>query len=308
MEPNGFRVFPVTSKDVLHDFVLDYSQRLGWLPGEMDDELMWASGPGCYHVGELDGVRITGIAMVLLNDSYGYVSYYFCEEKHRGKGYAYKTWKTARAAISPKVNLALDSVLSAIPLYEREGFKKAWKLAQYIVDVSFILEAYKGIEAPSGVTVAPATTGVDFAKLKLYVEGVVGFTFARPELLHKWITLPTHMAVVATDTGSGDVVGFAAVRKIHRNDKTGTSGYNLGPLLADNAEIARTLLHILACKADPSQKFTIVFPGQEMNPACIQVKDEIKARSYIDLVRMYNGHKPPMKKEKCFAVFTDLLG
>ena len=43
---HGFlQVSRIISKEVMHDFVLDYCQRLGWIPGKMDDELYWIPGP-----------------------------------------------------------------------------------------------------------------------------------------------------------------------------------------------------------------------------------------------------------------------
>ena len=298
----AFRVHPIRSKDILK-YVLEYSDQLGWLPGKMDVELMWASGPG-FYVGEINGARITSVSMVEVGHNYGYVSYYFCDEKHRGKGYAYKTWKTARASVSPEVNLALDAELSFSSLYEREGFKRAWGFASCAVDVSSVLEAYRSKKLCDGVIITPATE-VDFTKLKLYVEDAIGFTFVLPDLLQKWITLPTHTAMAATDTGSGAVVGFVAIRETmdcHKN------GYNLAPLLADSASIARALLYAMASKINNlNHHFNVNIISQEFNPCAAEIRDEVKAKHCQDVVRMYTKHELPMKKEKNFSVFVALL-
>lgn len=90
----------------------------------MDDVLNWVAGPegaGTY-VGELNGQPITGVTMIQYGDTYSWVDRYFCEEKYRGKGYAYKTWKIARAALNLQVNIGLNAVTPACFLYEREGF------------------------------------------------------------------------------------------------------------------------------------------------------------------------------------------
>ena len=42
-------------------------------------------GKGVY-VGELNGQIVTGIVMIQQNDTYGWVSMYFCKEEHHGKG------------------------------------------------------------------------------------------------------------------------------------------------------------------------------------------------------------------------------
>ena len=232
-------VKPVTSKEIVRDYVLNYCERQGWAPGKMDDVLYWVAGPekgaGLY-VGELHGQPITGVAMVQHNEVYAYVSMFFCEEEHRGKGYALKTWKTTREALNPQTNLCLDAVLSATAFYERDGFKRSFATIYDYFSVSSILRAYETLSMPDGVTIAAATE-VNFAKLKFYVEDVMGFTFAQNDLLEKWITLPTHKALVAVQ--NGDIAGFCTLKECINLEG---DGYQLAPLLADSGDIARLLL------------------------------------------------------------------
>ena len=305
METKELKVSQVTSKQVMHDYVLDYCQRSKRIPGKMDDELDWIAGPegkGVY-VGELNGQKVTGVAMIQHNDSYGWVGMYFCEEEHRGKGLAFKTWKTVRAAIDPKLNLGLDGIVSKAHLYEREGFKRAWNISVDYLFVSSILEVYDNMTTPDGVIIKTATE-VDFAKLKLYTEDVIGVKFDRPGLLEKWITLPTHTALVAVND-NGDVVGFATIRETINLNK---DGYRLGPLLADNGDIARYLLLKLAKGVNVAQKF-VIFILYETNAEAKKILDELKKDHYADVVRMYTGDEPPLKKEKYFGTFSiELVG
>ena len=298
------KVSEVTSKDVIRDFVLDYCQRLGWTPGKMDDELYWVAGSeriGIY-VGELNGQKVTGVAMIQHNDTYGWIGLYFCEEEHRGKGLAFKTWKTARAAIDPKINLGLDAVVSAASLYEREGFKRAWQLSFYNLFVSSILEVYDNMTGADGIIIKSATE-VDFAKVKLYTEDVIGVIFDRSELLEKWITLSTHTALVAVND-NGDVVGFATIRETINLKE---DGYRLAPLLADNGDIARFLILKLAKGVDSTQKIGIYVP--EINAESMKIVNEVKGQHHNNLVRMYTGEEVPLKKEKYFGAFSaELVG
>ena len=306
---HGLQVSRVISKEVMRDFVFD-SQRLGWILGKMDDELYWIAGPegkGVY-VGELNHQKVTGIAMIQYNDTYGRVSMYFCVEEHCGKGFAFKTWKTARAAIDPKVSLSLESIVSTVHLYEREGFKSAWKLSLYNFYVPSILEACDSITAHNSVSVTiKSATEVDFAKLKLYTEDVIGFKFDRAELLEKWITLPTHTALAAVND-NGDVVGFATIRETINLKE---DGYHLGPLLADNGDIARFLLLKLAKGVDSTQNLVfrvIIIP--EINTEALKIANEVKGDHNVGAiyVRMYTGDELPVKKEKYFGLFSFLTG
>ena len=308
-ETKELKVSQVTSKQVMRDFVLDYCQRLGWIPGKMDDKLYWIAGPegkGVY-VGELNGQKVTGVAMIQHNDSYGWVGMYFCEEEHRGKGFAFKMWKTARTAIDPKVNLGLDSVVSKVHLYEREGFKSAWKLSLYNFYVPSIFEAYDSITVHNNACVAiKLATEVDFVKLKLYTEDVIGFKFDRPGLLEKWITLPTHTALAAVND-NGDVVGFGTIRETINLKE---DGYLLAPLQADNIDIARFLLLKLAKGVDSTQNLVFRVYIPEINTEALEIVNEVKGDHNVGAIyiRMYTGDELPVKKEKYFGLFSFLIG
>ena len=156
----SFEVERIGSKEEMRDFVLDYCRRLGWLPGKMDHELNWAVGPegvGMY-IGRLNGKPITGVGMFQHNNSYAWVGLYFCEEEHRGKGFAFKTWKVARAALKPNSNVGLDAMVTAAHLYEKDGFKRAFEVNFSFFPVSAVTKVYGNMNAQDfGVSIKPAT-------------------------------------------------------------------------------------------------------------------------------------------------------
>ena len=268
----------------------------------MDDELFWAGGKS-FYVGELKGEKITGICMIQHSDSYCYGGAFYCEEEHRGKWYSYKTLKTALAAIDPSVNITCDAIPSAARMYERVGFKRFWMTSYEYLMVSSILDAYSNMAVPSGVSVKPAAE-VDFSKFKLYVEDVIGITFAHPGVLEKWITLPTHTAMVAVDDNTGDIVGFVTFRETINLSQ---DGYILAPLLADNSAIAHFLLLTSARVVESAQKF---FTGLlHTNPFAKKIEAEVQTEWGYDTVRMYTKEELPMKNEKYFATFSpSILG
>ncbi len=298
-------VAQVVSKAVMHDFVLDYSDRMEWIPGKMDDTLYWAVGQGAgVYVGTLNEQPITGVAMFQHNESYAFIGLYFCEEQYRGKSYGLKTWRVARASLNPDVNLALDAVPSAVSLYEREGFKRSWISSFYALSTTTIVQEYSNHPAillhKREVWTVPANTA-DFQKLKLYVENGIGVSFARPDFLDKWITLPSHTALVALNENQ-DIVGFGVIRETIAVDK---NGYRLAPLLADSGDIARILLYTLAKDVCPKQKFTIVAPA--VNPEVKRIVTELN-RDCVEKginIRMYTKADPPILAAKYFSLFAD---
>jgi GNAT superfamily N-acetyltransferase len=266
VDSGNFKVSPA-SKDVIKDYVVPYTETMVGSIGKMDEELYWAAGPGIY-VGELEGELISGVAMIQHSEAYGFASLYYCEDDHRGKGFGFKTWQTSRAAIDQKVNIGLDAVLSAVHIYERSGFKRAWDVGFYYLHVSSIIEAYRNLSV-ANISTKPATA-VDFAELRLYTEDVIGINFAQAGLLEKYVTLPTHVAVVAVSE-SGKIVGFAVIRECRNNGE-----HRLAPLLADMGDIARLLLLQLAKTVDSSQKFSVAVLD-EVNPEAKKITEERKS-------------------------------
>ena len=301
-----FEVRRIGSKEEVQDFILEYFQGLRWMPARMDRELMWAAGPegaGMY-IGRLNGKPITGVGMFQHSDNYAWVSFYFCEEEHRGKGFSFKTWKAARAALKPNSNVGLDSLATAAHLYEKDGFKRAFETNFCFFPVSSIVKVYGSMNAQDfGVSIKPATE-VEFKALKLYTENVTGITFDHDDLLKTLITLPLHSAVVVV-SNDGGIVGFACIRETVNFDE---DGYRLGPLLADSGDIGRLLLLDLASRADVSKKFGIYF-CDETNPDADKIKRELGASKVFTALRMYTGGEVPMKKERYFGlVGPDLAG
>ena len=57
---DSIRPVKVTSKEVIHFFVLGYAQKLSWVCGKMDHELNWISGTDSgtgVYVGDLNGTK-----------------------------------------------------------------------------------------------------------------------------------------------------------------------------------------------------------------------------------------------------------
>ena len=85
-----------------------------------------------------------------------------------GKGYALKTWKIAKEALNPDVNLVLESVPSAVSLYANEGFKQTWSSHFYSIPTMTIIDEYSGctviLQSNKNLVVSPHT--INFSKIK----------------------------------------------------------------------------------------------------------------------------------------------
>ena len=82
--------------------------------------------------------------------AFAFIDNYYCREEHRGKGYGLKTWKTALAAVGPRISLCLDATRTITPMYKQEGFKVVWHSHSVCkIAPSCILEAYSNIPTPN---------------------------------------------------------------------------------------------------------------------------------------------------------------
>ena len=131
------------------------------------------------------------------------------------------------------INTAADAVEEMVPIYQRVGLQPKWYEQRFDLVASQASFALSRTQCSPAVTIQPASE-VDFNDLLEYDTHV--HVFPRQVFLEKWISAPNcHASVTISDKGR--VVGYTVVRTtLKRGD-----GWRIGPLFADNAEIATSL-------------------------------------------------------------------
>ena len=207
---------------------------LGWKPGAMDHVSYFAADNTGFFVGELNGTVICCVSAVKYSESFAFVGQFMVDKPYRGWGYGMATWKTALSSLPEGCNIGGDSLEDKIGAYKRlMGVKPYWRNKHVIIAADQGSLALEGFSDPA--TVIQPVSEVSFNDLLEY-DTSVG-VYPRLAFLKQWTSAPNSYAFVATND-ERRVVGYTVVRKTLRPQ----DGWKIGPLYADNSNIAQSLL------------------------------------------------------------------
>jgi GNAT superfamily N-acetyltransferase len=263
---------------------LDLAATEGWNPGLEDAAAFYAADPDGFFVGELDGRPIAYISAVKYGNRYGFMGLYIVREGYRGKGYGFQMWQHAVNYLGDMVT-GLDGVPAQIENYRRDGFLYAYRQMRFRTDGA-------GMSADNSI--AEATPGSMFDQIADYDSSVFGIR--RTAFLNKWLQMP--QAAVFHTMSDSTVTGYAVVRKCG-------VGYKIGPLFADDADVAEALLLRCCTSQGPGPYF---FDVSDVNRPALALAEKYEMKMEFETARMYKNGKPEFPVEKVYGVTTFELG
>ena len=102
----------------------------GWNPGNSDAQAFFATDPGGFLVGRLDGEPVTCISVVKYGQGFGFLGFYIARPAVRGKAMASSVWNAGMARLAGR-NVGLDGVPAQQANYRKSGFRLAWNNVRY---------------------------------------------------------------------------------------------------------------------------------------------------------------------------------
>ena len=297
-----FRVRQICSAEEIAAVFLPREVELGWKPGALDHASFFSADETGFYAGELDGKVISCLSVVKYSKDYAFAGQYIVDKPYRGKGYGLATWKFSFHSLPDGCNWALNTIDQNVPMYGCNGFKPEWRIQRTTFKVS------QGL--PQGfiqnlVVIKPATQ-VSLKDLVDYDTSV--HVYARRSFLEKWISAPNCFSYAALNK-DGQIAGYAVVRSALKKE----DGWKLGPVFADDGNIARNLYCKIIEKVaaqDPTASITVDIPyGSGCNPEALGIAVDLSGTTEVNLVRMYTMGVPPlMPLHKIFAETTLELG
>ena len=305
MAHGKFTVRRLTTAEEVKELVCDKTVTANEKPGRLDHVNYFAVDNTGFYVGELDGQPISCISVVKHNDTYAFVGNYHVVEQYRGRGYGFLTWKTAMDSLNDDCNVGLHTVLHNETLYKKSGFQRAWINKRFRLVASQATSAFSGIQLSPRICVTPVPE-VDFEDILEYTTSVYGFE--RYSFLEKWANSSNSWGCVATNS-RGRIVGYANVRTTHPQNQW----WKIGPLLADDSQIARSLYKAILEKVSAEdQNGTVVVDvpfGTLFSSDTLQIVNELSGIHYTTYSRMYTKGLPSnMDLKKIFGLTTVQIG
>lgn len=275
----------MTRRDL--DIAVRWAAAEGWNPGRHDADCFYATDPSGFLMGWLDDEPIAAISIVKYGSSFGFLGFYIVKPAFRGQGYGFQIWQAGLNDLKGRT-IGLDGVVAQQPNYLKSGFELAYRNIRYEgfgCDVA---------SQPSTIQTVPLSS--------LSLDSIIAydrpfFPDDRQTFLQAWINQPdcTALGVVENQT----LVGYGILRPC-------IQGYKVGPLFAENADIADALLNALVTKVEPGQPFYLDVP--EVNPAAVAIAQKYGMTSMFETARMYCPTIPQLQTHKIFGVTTFELG
>ena len=276
----GFSIRQMTCAEL--ELALEWAAEEGWNPGLHDAGCFYAVDPQGFLIAHLDGEAIGCISAVAYDDHFGFLGLYIVRPAFRGKGYGWRLWQAGIAYLGERT-IGLDGVLAQQDNYKNSGFHLDYRNIRFQGQVQAAM--------PGNVVYL---SEVPFDQICAYDREL--FPARRQGFLRCWLDQPQAAAFGVRHHGS--LAGYGLLRRCR-------IGYKIGPLFADNPDLAEDLFQALAARAAGAPIFLDV---PEPNQAALSLAQRHGMDRVFETARMYTRQSPILPADRVFGVTTFELG
>ncbi len=264
------------------DLAIEWAAIEGWNPGLHDAECFHATDPDGFLIGYLGDEPVGCISVVAYDATFGFLGLYIVRPEFRGQGWGRKLWQAGMARLGNR-NIGLDGVVAQQDNYWKSGFRLDYRNIRY-----------EGLGKPANPSGMVDLSAVSFDRLLAYDSRM--FPVPRERFLRCWIRQPqvASRAVI----GNGALAGYGVIRPCRH-------GYKIGPLFADDENIAEDLFQALAAQA-PGAAIYLDVP--QTNVAAVMLAERHGMQKVFETARMYTRQPPAVPIGGIFGVTTFELG
>lgn len=285
MTKNKLIIRNMTKSEIMH-IAIAWANEQGWNPGLHDAESFFAQDPTGFFIATLDKVPIGCASAVIYDDNFAFFGFYIVKPDWRGQGYGFEITQQRLAYVGDR-NIGLDGVIDMCDKYARIGFVTA-----------HLNIRYRGKPIPHGIKTNRHIHLINdnlFNDILLYDQQY--FPAPRPLFLNEWLFPKEGQALVylsATQT----ILGYGVIRKCFKD-------YKIGPLFAENPEIAEELF-LQLINATSGQPFYLDIP--EPNKHALALVEKYGMQPCFKTNRMYSQGAPKIDLNHVFGITTFELG
>ncbi len=283
MEEGRYTIRTMARDEV--DTAIEWAAIEGWNPGLHDAACYFEADPEGFLVGLLDGDPIATLSAVRYGESFGFMGFYIVRPEFRGKGYGIRIWDAGLRYLEGR-NIGLDGVVDQQDNYRESGFGLAYRNVRY--------QGAGGGDAPEDAGL------VDLADLPFEAVGTYDARFFpadRTRFIESWIKQAGGHALGIRREGG--LKGYGVMRPCR-------SGYKIGPLFADDPDLAETLFRALTSRVGPSDPVFLDTP--EVNRAAVDMARRHGMEVVFETARMYTGEAPDLPVDRVFGVTSFEVG
>ena len=282
----------IKAKEV--EILLDWAAKEGWNPGIDDGSLFHTADPNGFFMAYEGARPVAGISVIQQGGAHGFLGLYICHPDYRGRGHGWAVWQAGMAYLDART-VGLDGVVEQQDNYRKSGFAFAYRNIRYAGTPTRQAVESSAVSIGGIETHCRRVQENDWTTLMKLDENVHGYR--RNPLLKAWLTdSNTRHSVVQESQGS--ITGYGTVRQCQQ-------GHKIGPLIADSAKNAQSLLANLISL---TQDGDIVLDVPEPNTQAIELAGCAGLEPTFETARMYKGLKPQADLQRLFGVTSFELG
>ena len=286
LRPDNLLVRSMTRTEL--DILIAWADSEGWNPGRYDADIFWDTDPDGFITAELNGEMIGGGSIVSYNGNFGFMGFFIIKPEYRGHGLGTKLWFARREKLQSRLNnsagIGMDGVFEMQPFYSKGGFKFAHREIRF---------EGTGRACPLPASVTSLST-VPFNLILDY--DAAHFPASRANFLKAWIAQPDSRALGVME--AEQLRGYGVIRRCE-------NGFKIGPLFADNANIALALFNGLSDHAAGEAVFIDV---PEINKSAMKIVKNKGMKEVFGCARMYFANKPKLPDAQIYGITSFELG
>jgi hypothetical protein len=270
------------------DLAIEWAAKEGWNPGLHDADVFWKTDPKGYVALEKDGGVIGSGSIVSYDSKFGFMGFFIIKPEFRGQGLGTKLWFWRKNKLLSRLNkgaaIGMDGVFNMQPFYSKGGFVFSHR----------DLRMESIAKADSYSDKVQKITSKDFETINKYDKKCFGID--RKTFLKGWLNLKDSISYKYID--GSEIKGYGVIRKCQK-------GYKIGPLFAENYEVAHELFKALSSYV-PGEVIYLDIP--ELNKDAVKLAKIYGMKEMFGCARMYHGKAPKLPYDKIFGITTFELG
>ena len=282
MQDSNYTIKTMSRKEV--NIAIEWAAAEGWNPGLHDAECYFTADPNGFLIGLIGDEPIATISVIKYGEFFGFLGFYIVKPEYRGKGYGIQIWNAGLKYLEGR-NIGLDGVVAQQDNYKKSGFKLAYRNIRY--------EGIGGCPPPDSEIVQLST--LPFETIDSYDRPF--FPENRSKFIKSWINQPECHSLGIMQNGK--LSGYGVIRGCR-------VGYKIGPLFANNPEIAESLFLALKSKVKSTEPVFLDTP--EVNQSAVALAERYNMKASFETARMYSGEMPDIPINRLFGVTSFEIG
>jgi GNAT superfamily N-acetyltransferase len=268
------------------NIAIEWAAAEGWNPGIHDADCYSTADPNGFLIGLIGDEPIATIYAIKYGESFGFLGFYIVKPEYRGKGYGIQIWNAGLKYLEGRT-IGLDGVVAQQDNYKKSGFKLAYRNIRY--------EGIGGCTLPGSDSEIVKLATLPFETINSYDR--LFFPENRSVFIKSWINQPECHSLGIMQNGK--LSGYGVIRMCR-------VGYKIGPLFADNPEMAENLFLALKSKIKSTEPVFLDTP--EVNQSAVALAERYNMKVSFETARMYSGQVPDMPTNRIFGVTSFEIG